>query len=365
MALPTSVLALRISVLFGLVLFCFVAFFVANTASSNVDDKLVDIVDTKDVVRRQADEVASPSSLFVPSEAPISEESSQSPQSTKKPKKKKKNKDKKNKKNKKKQTTTVANPITNLTDFKTSAELATTTIPDIKINPLVDVGDEDTDNFTIVFDPKKPYVHEGKIINITITYSNLKSMLILKLKNVDPYIYKLLSNDTIRLMPLPPGQNATKTITIKGNNLGITGLAIIAIEPRKPPPTEPTYVQVVRVLRIPRSIDKIFDYSLLPLVIIATTGMGCKMEWTLIKSQLKRPFPISVGPLCQFILMPFFSFAIAKMVKLDPLTAFGLLTVGKYNFLFVILLFVIFTVYSQSSRLKLFSLEELSLNIRN
>ena len=332
MALPTSAITLRISVLFGLVLLCFSAFSVANSASANVDDKLVDVVDTKDIVRRQADEGATSASAVVPTEAPIGEASSQAPQSTKKPKKKKKNKDKKNKKNKKKQTTTtVANPITNLTDFKiSSSDAAITTIPDVKINPLVDVDDEETDNFTIVFDPKKPYVHEGKIINITFTYSNLKSMLILKLKNVDPYIYKLLSNDTIRLMPLPPGQNATKTITIKGNNLGITGLAIIAIEPRKPPPTEPTYVQVVRVLRIPRSIDKIFDYSLLPLVIIATTGMGCKMEWTLIKSQLKRPFPISVGPLCQFILMPFFSFAIAKMVKLDPLTAFGLLTVGKY-----------------------------------
>ncbi|XP_033626561.1 ileal sodium/bile acid cotransporter-like [Asterias rubens] len=296
---------------------------VSSSSSNSNDDGLVRY-------KRQSD-------VAVTSKT-ATDDGGESLETTKKPKKK----GKKNKKGKKKNLTTEEVPIETEdtdSDIVATAETPGSTDDDGMLGiaavpqappckPVVDQGLGL--NFTLTYDPPVLYVHEGQIINITISYSGLITPRAMVLKSTDEAMFVILSNDTFLMTPIGTDDNVTMTVTLQGVRLGVTVLQVILLNPVTFDVDDAdVFTYLVKTKRIPRFIDTLFDYMLLPLVLIATCGMGCKLDLDLIKEKLRRPIPVLVGPVCQFICMPIVAVCLSKLLELDPLTAMGLLTVGS------------------------------------
>ncbi|KAL3859418.1 hypothetical protein ACJMK2_009641 [Sinanodonta woodiana] len=84
----------------------------------------------------------------------------------------------------------------------------------------------------------------------------------------------------------------------------------------------------ISVRRKDGAMGHIFTGLVIVLVCVANVAMGCKTELQVIKDVLRRPIAPLTGLFSQFILMPMISFAVAKMLKFDPVNAFGLFAMG-------------------------------------
>nr|CDS29876.1 RNA exonuclease NEF sp [Hymenolepis microstoma] len=82
------------------------------------------------------------------------------------------------------------------------------------------------------------------------------------------------------------------------------------------------------VLRKGGITDLLFRIGLIFLLILATFFMGCEIEIDIIKSYLRRPIGPLLGFLCQFIVMPAMSIALAKLTPINPAFGFGLFISG-------------------------------------
>ncbi|XP_038046391.1 ileal sodium/bile acid cotransporter-like isoform X2 [Patiria miniata] len=219
---------------------------------------------------------------------------------------------------------------TNDTTTTTTVVIPATVVPPAKGGCVVPKPEEtENANLTLSFDESPMYIHEGEIKNLTIFYSGLRFPRVMHLKTSDESMFIVISNDTVPLETTAGDDNDTVTVTLHGVRLGITKLQILILDPRNPEAEAKIFTHLVKTKRVLRIIDTMFDYMLLPLVLIATCGMGCKLDTDLIKGKLRRPIPVFVGPVCQFICMPLVALSISKLFKFDPLTAMGLITVGS------------------------------------
>ncbi|VDL58400.1 unnamed protein product [Hymenolepis diminuta] len=82
------------------------------------------------------------------------------------------------------------------------------------------------------------------------------------------------------------------------------------------------------VLRKSGIADLLFRIGLILLLILATFFMGCEVEIDIIKSYLRRPVGPLLGFLCQFLVMPSVSLALAKLTPINPAFGFGLFISG-------------------------------------
>ena len=185
-------------------------------------------------------------------------------------------------------------------------------------------------NFNLSFVPSVLYINEGDVQNVTIVYSGLVSPRAMLVKSSDEAMFVVVSNDTFFMEPIGNNDNVTLTVTLQGTHLGVTYLQILILDPiRYDTDDAEVFTYLVKTKRIPRFIDTLFNYMLLPLILIVTCGMGCKLDLDIIKMKLRRPIPVLVGPVCQFICMPLVALCISKLLEFDPLTAMGLITVGS------------------------------------
>uniref|UniRef100_H2YGH8 Solute carrier family 10 member 1 n=1 Tax=Ciona savignyi TaxID=51511 RepID=H2YGH8_CIOSA len=70
------------------------------------------------------------------------------------------------------------------------------------------------------------------------------------------------------------------------------------------------------------------EATLVIVVIQTMLGLGCTMDVTLIKEHLRRPSGIAIAASCQFGIMPFVAFLMAKTFGLDKTAALAVLVTG-------------------------------------
>uniref|UniRef100_H2YGH7 Sodium bile acid cotransporter n=1 Tax=Ciona savignyi TaxID=51511 RepID=H2YGH7_CIOSA len=75
-------------------------------------------------------------------------------------------------------------------------------------------------------------------------------------------------------------------------------------------------------------LNSAIEATLVIVVIQTMLGLGCTMDVTLIKEHLRRPSGIAIAASCQFGIMPFVAFLMAKTFGLDKTAALAVLVTG-------------------------------------
>lgn len=65
-------------------------------------------------------------------------------------------------------------------------------------------------------------------------------------------------------------------------------------------------------------------YALLPLLFINKCAFGCKVDLEILKSLIKRPYPVLLGIVGQFVLMPLYAYLLSLVLGLSQPLALGL-----------------------------------------
>ncbi|KAM3909905.1 P3 protein-like [Leptodactylus fuscus] len=65
-------------------------------------------------------------------------------------------------------------------------------------------------------------------------------------------------------------------------------------------------------------------YALLPLLFINKCAFGCKVDLEILKSLIKRPYPVLLGIVGQFVLMPLYAYILSLILGLSQPLALGL-----------------------------------------
>lgn len=122
----------------------------------------------------------------------------------------------------------------------------------------------------------------------------------------------------------------TITIAIRGISFGIRQVDFdVRNEMGLVDPSLQIQPFTVKVIRHPSSIGTIFTYVLLVWLMVSYVTMGVKLEWTVIKQKLRRPFGVVIGAICQFIVMPGVAALLARVLNLEPTAAVALIIVGS------------------------------------
>ncbi|KAG8554701.1 hypothetical protein GDO81_003867 [Engystomops pustulosus] len=65
-------------------------------------------------------------------------------------------------------------------------------------------------------------------------------------------------------------------------------------------------------------------YALLPLLFINKCAFGCKVDLEILKNLIKRPYPVLLGIVGQFVLMPLYAYLLSLLLRLSQPLALGL-----------------------------------------
>lgn len=71
------------------------------------------------------------------------------------------------------------------------------------------------------------------------------------------------------------------------------------------------------------------DHLIIPALGLVMLGMGMTLDTADFARILQRPRDVSIGIMCQYILMPFLGFLIATSLRVDPLIATGVVLLGS------------------------------------
>ncbi|PIK62292.1 putative sodium/bile acid cotransporter 5 [Apostichopus japonicus] len=184
-------------------------------------------------------------------------------------------------------------------------------------------------NFSMEIDDQFVKIYEGNDGHVDIKITGLKKIVKIELRSNDELVFEVVNGSVHHDPDNYEIHNGTLTIHLKGLQLGVSRMVLTIYDQHGAIVIKEDVRFTVKTLRVPRLIDTIFNYLLLPLIVVSCAGMGCKMEIEIIKMKLKKPISILVGPVCQFICQPLFAFSIAKLMKFDGLSALGLVTVGS------------------------------------
>ncbi|XP_070580327.1 ileal sodium/bile acid cotransporter-like [Ptychodera flava] len=181
---------------------------------------------------------------------------------------------------------------------------------------------------------------EGQDRDVLVNHSALADDMLLTVVASDDKVFRVLNPVVFVNRQQPVFTNASNTSDITGNStfrvhgirLGKASLKFHLTRtdgselPKNDTPRFPEFqVWVLRPIRI---VDQIFPYAIVLVLVLNTCTMGCKLQWSVIKSLLVRPASVSIGACCQFIGMPLFAFTISVAFSLPPESAFGLLLIG-------------------------------------
>lgn len=184
-------------------------------------------------------------------------------------------------------------------------------------------------NFSMEIDDQFVKIYEGNDGHVDIKITGLKKIVKIELRSNDELVFEVVNGSVHHDPDNYEIHNGTLTIHLIGLQLGVSRMVLTIYDQHGAIVIKEDVRFTVKTLRVPRLIDTIFNYLLLPLIVVSCAGMGCKMEIEIIKMKLKKPISILVGPVCQFICQPLFAFSIAKLMKFDGLSALGLVTVGS------------------------------------
>lgn len=113
-----------------------------------------------------------------------------------------------------------------------------------------------------------------------------------------------------------------------GQFLGYTSVRVRAYTGPSAAPmleSDPLKVSVVRVIR---TVDKVFVFAVAILMGLNYINMGCSLDLDVVKGTLLRPIGPVVGLLSQYIFMPLISFGLAYVFFEQPALRLGLFTSG-------------------------------------
>ncbi len=141
--------------------------------------------------------------------------------------------------------------------------------------------------------------------------------------------YTILENDTVHLSRDELGPSATLVhyFIVKGRKLGVAQVyARGDVDGNQFEDVFTNYL--IRVIVWAPPYKELVDWFLIAWVSVTYVSMGVKIDLKLVWSRLRRPWPVFIGFLCQFVLMPLTAFSLAKILKLDTFSAIGLVTDG-------------------------------------
>ncbi|XP_072040906.1 ileal sodium/bile acid cotransporter-like [Amphiura filiformis] len=186
-------------------------------------------------------------------------------------------------------------------------------------------------NVTFSYWRRETYVQERTqadvYVNISLTDGAEKAHLVLF--SPDEETYKIVANESVNLAVEELGKSATliHKFTVAGKKLGVAQVYVRgSIDGEKFEEYYTNYLIKVMVWSPP--YKELVDWFLIAWVSLTYISMGVKIDLKLVWKQLKTPWPVFIGFLCQFILMPLTAFALAMVLQLDTFSAIGLITDG-------------------------------------
>ena len=186
-------------------------------------------------------------------------------------------------------------------------------------------------NITFSYWSEDTYVQERAeadvFVNISLVDGATEAEL--TLFSPDEEIYRIVSNPTVSLSidDLVDGTLVGHPFRVKGRKLGVAQVYVRGSVDGEV--FEEYYTDnLIKVLVWSPPYKELVDYFLIAWVSITYISMGVKIDLHLVWDRLKRPWPVLIGFLCQFILMPVTSFALAHIFNLDTFSAIGLITDG-------------------------------------
>ncbi|XP_009860863.4 hepatic sodium/bile acid cotransporter-like [Ciona intestinalis] len=103
---------------------------------------------------------------------------------------------------------------------------------------------------------------------------------------------------------------------------------VVSTTPVPPTDAEVTMAEIAKRIEQSPALNSAIEATLVVVVIQTMLGLGCTMDVTLIKEHLQRPSGIAIAASCQFGIMPFISFLMAKIFGLDKVAAIAVLVTG-------------------------------------
>ncbi|XP_071948446.1 ileal sodium/bile acid cotransporter-like [Antedon mediterranea] len=162
-----------------------------------------------------------------------------------------------------------------------------------------------------------------KTITFHVKQDQARHNITIELKSSDQHVFTV-EPDVISLDVLP-SDTVSFNATIIGLSVGVEILTIKIISSESS-----EFEEVVKVLRTPTILNFIFTYFLLIWLLISYVSMGTKLDLKVIWGHLRRPVGVSIGMLCQFIVMPLLAFCLANAILSDNRqSAVGLLVEGS------------------------------------
>ncbi|KAJ8301610.1 hypothetical protein KUTeg_020597 [Tegillarca granosa] len=75
-------------------------------------------------------------------------------------------------------------------------------------------------------------------------------------------------------------------------------------------------------------LNKANDVILITLMAVIMLSLGCTIELSVLKQEIRRPIGVGIGLLCQFILFPAVTFGLAHAFRLQQWDALGMIMLG-------------------------------------
>ncbi|XP_074644860.1 ileal sodium/bile acid cotransporter-like [Tubulanus polymorphus] len=144
------------------------------------------------------------------------------------------------------------------------------------------------------------------------------------------------SNGTFFLDPVSTTDNMTGgtfNFSIHGHFLGFTKLKIYVANDTYFAETNLSYWREVMeypvtVIRPQRKVDVVFMVAIAILVVVGNVMMGSKIDLTIVKDVLRRPYSPIIGFCTQFLIMPPLAFGLSRALGLNPSQSIGLFASG-------------------------------------
>ena len=188
---------------------------------------------------------------------------------------------------------------------------------DSQVRPQNFTLDGDTDN-----NPLHIQDNELRVANVTILHSPPG---LLNIQSSDKHSF-IIINQTDFVIAQNASYPLTFQLLIKGKYLGIADLHFYLTT------NESTTLVGTIVVKVERSINqilvKLFRTGLTVMLCMSYVTMGSKVDLQIIRNQLKRPLPVLIGMVCQFVILPATAFGLCKLFLLDDAASVGLVTDG-------------------------------------
>ncbi|BFZ19420.1 hypothetical protein BsWGS_22458 [Bradybaena similaris] len=95
------------------------------------------------------------------------------------------------------------------------------------------------------------------------------------------------------------------------------------------PPLDEVGRAMIIVMKLPRTLDKVFRIVLYNVIVMATIGMGVKIDFAVIRNVLRNPIAPIIGLCCQYLCMPLIAYGVARVVPQESAAvSLGIFTCG-------------------------------------